>query len=229
VHRGRGWSDLSVEKLIVSTREEEDPIVDLQIDGRSVLSCLRIASESMTQRVDEKGMRWFTKTWLPSGAGSMVMRRHLRIRSRDLTASYPAKETWAIAALIGSHSGSCQCARRRVERVLANQPVDYEAWKVHNTAQAIVAGFRPSGMDQGDYEAWKARCMAQAQSGGDRTDGLTQEECRKRWLQNRSDIDAGIPLSFTLTLSQIAVAKSSLGLHDTPLPLNPKGVLDGTG
>jgi hypothetical protein len=110
VHRGWGWSDLSVEKLIVSTREEEDPIVALQIDGRPVLSCLQITSEPMTQRVDEKGMRWFTKTWVPSVAGSMVMRSHVRIRSRDLTASYPAKETWAYAALIGSHSGACQCA-----------------------------------------------------------------------------------------------------------------------
>jgi hypothetical protein len=107
VHRGWGWSDLSVEKLIVSTREEEDPIVALQIDGRPVLSCLQITSEPMTQRVDEKGMRWFTKTWVPSVAGSMVMRSHVRIRSRDLTASYPAKETWAYAALIGSHSGAC--------------------------------------------------------------------------------------------------------------------------
>jgi hypothetical protein len=140
VHRGWGWSDLSVEKLIVSTREEEDPIVDLQIDGRPVLSCLQIASEPMTQRVDEKGLRWFTKTWVPSVAGSIVMRSHVRIRSRDLTTSYPPKETWAYAALIGSHLGFCQCVQRRVKRTPANQPFEYEAWKVRNTAQAIVAG-----------------------------------------------------------------------------------------
>jgi hypothetical protein len=243
VHRGLGWDDLSVEKLMVSTREEEDPIVDLQIDGRPVLSCLRIASEPMTQRVDEKGMRWFTKTWVPSVAGSMVMRSHVRIRSRDLTSSYPAKETWAIAALIGSHSGSCQCAQRRVAALRASQPIDYEAWKVRNTAQAIVAGFRPSGMNQDDYEAWKACCLTQAiaagfwpwnqrpgfQAGGldqrpvqdrdldhDRTDGLTQEECRIRWWQNRCDLDAGIPLTFALTPAQVTVAKSSLGLRDAP-------------
>jgi hypothetical protein len=120
VYRGWGWSDLSVEKLIVSTREEEDPIVDLQIDEHSVLSCLQIASEPMTQRVDKKGLRWFTKIWVPRVAGSMIMRSHMWIRSRDLTALYPTKETWALAALIGSHSGSCQCAERRVKRLLAN-------------------------------------------------------------------------------------------------------------
>ena len=112
MYRGWGWSDLSVETLIVSTREEEDPIVDLQIDGRPVLSCLRIASEPMAQRVDERG-RWFIKTWVPSVAGSMVMRSHLRIHARDLSAAYPAKEPWAPwtwGALVGSHAGSCQCA-----------------------------------------------------------------------------------------------------------------------
>ena len=109
MHRGWGWSDLSVEKLIVSTREEEDPIVDLQIDGRPVLSCLRIASEPMTQRVDEKGMKWFTKTWVPRVAGSMVMRSYVRIRSRDLATAYP-EDTWAFAALIGSLSEAWQCA-----------------------------------------------------------------------------------------------------------------------
>jgi hypothetical protein len=239
LYRGLGWGDLSVEKLIVSTREEEAPIIDLQIDERPVLSWLRIESELTTQRGDEKGTRWFTKTWVPSEAGSMVMRRHLRIRSRDLTASYP-EETWAWAALSGSFSRSCLCEQRRVERVSANQPINYEAWKVRNTAQAIVAGFWPSGMDQRDYVAWKARGMAQAIAAGfwpwdqrpgfrpggpdqrsvqdrnldnrDLTDGLTQAECRIRWWQNRCDIDAGVPLTFAMTPAQVAVAKSSLGL-----------------
>ena len=147
MHRGWGWSDLSVEKLIVSTREEEDPIVDLQIDGRPMLSFLRIASELTTQRVDEKGMRWFTKTWVPRDAGSMVMRSHVRIRSRDLTALYPAKETWAWAALIGSHSGSCQCEQHLVERAQAEQPFDYEAWKVRSNAAVAARGYRPGGME----------------------------------------------------------------------------------
>jgi hypothetical protein len=74
VHRGWGWSDFSVEKLIVKTREEEDPIVNLQIDGRPVLSCLQIASEPMTQRVDEKGMKWFAKTWVPEVATTVSRR-----------------------------------------------------------------------------------------------------------------------------------------------------------
>lgn len=38
----------------------------------------------------------------------------------------------------------------------------YETWKFRSTAQAIVAGFWPSGMEQRDYEAWKARGMAAA-------------------------------------------------------------------
>lgn len=125
VYRGAGWGDLSVEKLIVSTCEEEDPIGDVKIDDRSVLSCLRIVSESTTQHVDEKGIKWFIKTLAPSVEGSMIMRSHLRIRSRDLTSLCPAKEPWANAALIGSYLGSCQCAWQRVAKSLANNPFDY--------------------------------------------------------------------------------------------------------
>ncbi len=105
MYRGYDWSDVSFEKLIVSAREE-NPIVDLQIDGRPVFSCWRISPEPMTQRVDEKGMVWFTRTWTPSVAGSMVMRSHVRIRSRDLISGEGAV---AYAALIGSHLRSCQC------------------------------------------------------------------------------------------------------------------------
>lgn len=156
----------SIEKLIVLTREEEDPtVVDLQIDGRSVLSRLRIDSEPMTPRVDEKEMKWFTKIWVPGDAAPMVMQRHLRIRSRDLTASYPAKETGAHAALIGSYSGSCQCEQHRVARGLANRPFNYKAVAIRQRAAAIVAGFRPSDMDQQDYEAWKAHGITQTISG----------------------------------------------------------------
>lgn len=234
VYGSKVGSGFAVEKLLVLTREEEDPIiVDLQVDGRAVLLCLRLDSKLMTPRVDEKGMRWFTKTWVPNDTTSIVMQNHLRIRSRDLTASYPTKETWAHAALIGSFSGSCQCQQLRVERMLASQPFDYETWKVRNQAQAAVAGFRPGGMDQHDYEAWKTRCINQAIAAGfwpwdrrpihdrsidrdriddhDRIDGLTRAECRMRWWQNRCDIDAGIPLTFAMTPAQVAGAKSSLG------------------
>ncbi len=232
MYRGWGWSDLSVEKLIVSTREEDNPIVDLQIDGCPVLSCLRIASELTTQRVDEKGVRWFTKTWVPSVAGSMVMRSHVRIRSRDLTASYPEK-TWAWGALIGSHAESCQCTQRRVAKVLANQSFDYEAWKVRSNAAVAARGYRPGGMGQLDYEAWKGLCLVQGIAAGfwpwkrdlgsdpepdpiDTIDSLTRKECRMRWWQNRCDLDAGIPLTFALTPAQVAVAKASLGLCAAP-------------
>jgi hypothetical protein len=71
--------------------------------------------------VDEKGMKWFTKVWVPSVAGSMIMRSHVRIRSRDCTASYPANDTrpWAFAALNGSHLGCFD--QQRWNGGLANQ------------------------------------------------------------------------------------------------------------
>lgn len=115
VHSGMACG-VHIEKMIVASPEEADPIVDLQVDDRPMLWALRVES-----RTEEDSTYWtkvparevpagegarspvhiFVTTWVPSG-GPIVMRRRLRIRARDPQASRRHDETWAVASLFGT-------------------------------------------------------------------------------------------------------------------------------
>lgn len=98
-YRGGSRGDFSIEKLCVSARDKENPLADLRIDERSVLGCFRLDSER--DPVFVRGVEWFPKVYVSCDASPLVMRRHLRIESRDLSALYPAKEVWAYASVVG--------------------------------------------------------------------------------------------------------------------------------